>query len=64
MGKYLAYAAKTIVALIGTFATVGIAVQGFIPDQYKVYVLVLVAVATSLGVYHTPNSPLPPPPSA
>jgi hypothetical protein len=60
MGKYLSYAAKAVVSVVGTAAVVAVAVESFIPDKYKVYVLVLVAVATSLGVYHTPNTPLPP----
>lgn len=47
--------AKFVTALIGAAA---IAVTTFtVPDHWKPYAAVLIALATALGVYRVPNQP-------
>lgn len=48
--------AKFIVGLVGAVASAVLAVLG--PDRVPAWVAVVVAVATAVGVYLTPNQPV------
>ena len=48
---------KFALAALGGLAQV--AAAGLLPEQYRPWATVVLAVATALGVYAVPNAPLP-----
>lgn len=53
MSKYL----KAATGVAGVLVGVLVAVSGVLPEAYRPYAAVVVALATAVGVYHAPYVP-------